>query len=344
MNQRRPPGRDDEDDHAYAPTPAPVPAAPAPEAKVRPVTQRFSKWDAVAAIRTKPRQRLTPAKGGSAGDLVLFSPDLVPIAAHQAVRELGLSGVIRTQHLYRYLQFTAMLEQQYVNPTVVRIASRDFGFELPSSMIIDAYRIYCDEGYHALCAADLAQQVVDLSGSAPVNRSRPQAFIELDALVASTSSDRRPLLELAFVIVSETLISAILANAHADTRVAPAVRQVILEHAQDEAVHSTYFCDLTKIIWPQLSADMRTMMACAIPRLMTAFLSPDLAHHAHVLDHVGIGGEQTERILAESFPRHAVLDAIQSASAATIGLFDAVGAFGQAEVRDSYLRCGIRIP
>ena len=344
MNQRRPAGPDDEDGDIYAPTPAPSPAAPAPEAKVRPITQRFAKWDAVAAIRTKPRQRLVLATGASIGDLVLFSPDLVPIAAHQAVRERGLSGAVRTQHLYRYLHFTAMLEQQYVNPAVVRIACRELGCELPSSVIIDAYRIYCDEGYHALCAADLAQQVIDLGGGAPVNRSRPQAFIELDALVASATSDQRPLLELAFVIVSETLISAILASSHADIRVAPAVRQIILEHAQDEAVHSTYFCDLTRIMWPQLGADMRTLVACAIPRLMTAFLSPDLAHYAHVLAHLGFAREERERILAECFPRQAVLDGIQAASAATIGLFDAVGALEQAEVQDAYQRSGFRIP
>jgi hypothetical protein len=343
MNQRRPGGLDFDDGHEYSPTHDPVPAAPPSEAKVRPITQRFSKWDAVAAIRTKPRQRLTLAKDARVGDLVLFSPDLVPIAAHQAVRERELSGTIRMQHLYRYLHFTAILEQQYVNPAIVRIASRALGLELPNSMIIDAYRIYCDEGYHALCSADLSQQIIDVGGVAPVNRSRPQAFVELDALIAGATPAQKPLLELAFVIVSETLISAILATSHADTRVEPTVRQVILEHAQDEAVHHAYFSDLTKIIWPQLPPAMRSAMACAIPRFMSAFLTPDVTHYAHVLAHVGYDRQQSQQILAECFPRQSVLDGIQIASAATIGLFESVGALELAEVQDAYQRCGIRI-
>jgi hypothetical protein len=347
MNQRRPAGLDGDDGHDYAPTPAPAPmpapVAPPPEVKARPLTQRFSKWDAIAAIRTKPRQRLLPAKGAKVGDLVLFSPDLVPIAAHQAVRERELSSVIRTQHLYRYLHFTAILEQQYVNPAIVRIASGALGFELPNSMITDAYRIYCDEGYHALCAADLSQQIVDFGGILPINRSRPQAFIDHDLFIADIPHEHKPLLELAFVIVSETLISAILGSSHADTRVDPAVRQVILEHAQDEAVHSAYFSDLTKIVWPQLPPAIRTTMACAIPRFISAFLSPDLAHYAHVLEQVGYERDSRERILADCFPRESVLASIQTASTATITLFNTIGALAHAEVQDAYQRCGIRI-
>jgi hypothetical protein len=343
MNQRRPAGLDADDGHDYAPTPAPASVEPLPEAKVRPITQRFSKWDAVAAIRTKPRQRLIPAKGARVSDLVLFSPDLVPLADHPAVRARELSNAIRMQHLYRYLHFTAILEQQYVNPAIARIASREMGFELPNSMIIDAYRIYCDEGYHALCSADLSQQIIDFGGVAPINRSRPQAFIELDALIARTSGDQKPLLGLAFVIVSETLISAILATSHADVRVEPAVRQVILEHAQDEAVHSAYFSDLTKIIWPQLTPAMRSAMACAIPRFISAFLSPDVAHYAHVLAHLGYEREQGQQILADCFSQQSVLDAIQAASTATVGLVEAVGALELSEVQDAFQRSGIRI-
>jgi hypothetical protein len=348
MNTRNPVRLDDDDDHDYAPTTAPAPAAntahaPAPEAKVRPITQRFSKWDAVASIRTKPRQRLSPPKNASCADLVLFSPDLVPIAAHAAVRERGLSSQIRMQHLFRYLHFTAILEQQYVNPAIVRIASRDLGLSLPNSMIIDAYRIYCDEGYHALCSADLAQQVIDFGGVAPISRSRPQAFTDLDTLIAGTPNDLKPLLNLAFVIVSETLISAILAVSHADIRVEPAVRQVILEHAQDEAVHSAYFSDLVKIIWPQLPGEMRSAMACAIPRLMTIFLSPDIQHYTHVLSQVGYTPQLSQQILGDCFPRQSVLDAIHSAGMGTIGLFESVGALDLPEVQDAYHLCGIRI-
>ena len=88
---------------------------------------------------------------------------------------------------------------------------------------------------------------------------------------------------------------------------------------------------------------MRSAMACAVPQFIAAFLSPDVAHYAHVLAHVGYEREQSRQILAESFPRQSVLDAIQAASTATIGLFEAVGALELAEVQDAFQRCGIRI-
>jgi hypothetical protein len=300
--------------------------APAERGKTaRPTSQRFVKWDACAAIRTKPRQRLRPP-GDNGKEYAYFSPDLVPLIAHPLVHERGLGREVTIQHLYRYLHFTAVLEQQLVNPVLLRIATDGYPFELPKSMILDAHRIYCDEGYHALCAVDLTHQIEERTGSAALDQTHPQAFRDLATLVAGVPESQRHLLELAFIIVSETLVSAILTKSHLDVRVEPAIRQVILEHAQDEAVHSAYFSDLARLAWPQLTPEVRSMIGQHLPQLIIAFLSPDLPHLTRVLTALGYTGEECRRMLGEAMPRHEVLSGIRNACAVTVGLFRTLGA------------------
>ncbi len=318
-------------------------AKPADAVRVRPGSQRFTRWDACAAIRTKPRQSLRPLPATQA-EPAFFSPDLVPLAAHALVRARGHARAVTLQHLYRYLQFTIVLEQQHVNPVLVRIADRGYGLDLPASMRIDAYRIYCDEGYHALCAADLVQQLVERTGVAPLCDDQPAAFRALAALLAAAPAAQRPWLELGFVLVSETLVSAILARAHADERVEPAVRQVILEHAQDEAVHSAYFQDLARYGWPKLPEEMRRAIGCALPRLILSFLGPDREHLGLVLAALGYTAAECALILDETLPADHGLAAARAACTTTLALFRGLGAFADplaaVALRDSRLLDG----
>ena len=318
-------------------------AKPVDAVRVRPGSQRFTRWDACAAIRTKPRQRLRPLPATQA-EPAFFSPDLVPLASHPLVRARGHGRAVTLQHLYRYLQFTVVLEQQHVNPVLIRIADRGYGLDLPESMRLDAFRIYCDEGYHALCAADLVQQLVERTGIAPLGDDQPAAFRALAALLAAAPEAQRPWLELGFVLVSETLVSAILTSAHADERVEPAVRQVILEHAQDEAVHSAYFQDLARHGWSKLPEEMRRAIGCALPRLILSFLGPDRAHLERVLAALGFAAAERSLILAESLPADHGLAAARAACATTLALFRGLGAFADpvaaAALRDSRLLDG----
>jgi hypothetical protein len=117
----------------------------------------FGNWFDRATVRKAPRRLLEPEDAGR----YPFSPDLVPLAAHPLVRALPPRAFERVliQHLYRYLDFTAKLEHLVVNRTVLGIAHDTIGVELPEAMRFDAYKIYCDEAFHALFSADLARQV-----------------------------------------------------------------------------------------------------------------------------------------------------------------------------------------
>lgn len=328
----------------YAPSVAATSLATA-VTEAHPTTNRFSKWDSYSAIRSKPRQRLREGTAVGPEKLLYFSPDLVPLSKHRLIAERNLGTQVLLQHLYNYLAFTAILEHRFVNPIMIRIAHRDIGLTLPKSMVVDAYRIYCDEGYHALCSADLTQQIEDFTGIAPIVGDRlPKPFRDsLDAIEAAPAA-LKPLIELAFIIVSETLVSAILTRSHLDARVEPAIRQVILEHAQDEAVHQAYFADLTRLAWPQLSGEARTFLGTAIPGMVLSFLSPDSQHMTRVLGSFGIPIDESRRIIAESHSEAEILESARRASTFTVGLFKSVGAFQDQQTHDAFLGSGLIAP
>ena len=106
----------------------------------------FRSWYEKSTVRSQPRRVLS----ATASAPHLFSPDLVPVARHPLVRALPPEEfrTLLTQHLYRYLDFTARLEHVVVNRTVLGIAHDTLGLRLPEPMRLDAYKIYCDEAYH----------------------------------------------------------------------------------------------------------------------------------------------------------------------------------------------------
>lgn len=169
----------------------------------------FSTWDGRASVRAAPRRLAV-----SSGDHLYFSPDLVPVTRHHLVKSLPVPAyrALLVQHLYRYLDFTAKLESLAVNPVVLGIAHGTAGIDLPESMRFDAYKIYCDEAYHTLFSADLSRQVQEASGVVPVLPGRPFSLRRLTEFREELSDDYRGLLDLMFVVVSETLISSTLAQ------------------------------------------------------------------------------------------------------------------------------------
>ena len=100
----------------------------------------FKSWHSRAAVRVKPRRQIGE---GEPREHVYFPPELVPAAQHPLVQELGADTVDRVliQQLHTYLEFTSELEHGAVNPVAAMISRRRSGFDLPETMIEDAYKI-----------------------------------------------------------------------------------------------------------------------------------------------------------------------------------------------------------
>jgi len=297
----------------------------------------LASWDARSSVRTRPRPAVVP------GDAPLSFPrNLVPIANHEIIRDDdALCERILARHLFRYLHFTAKLEHLVVNRTVLSLAHETIGLELPDWMRLDAHKIYCDEGYHALVAAELAATVAEQHDLAEARKATPYFMRRLAELIDSVEPDLGPLLEILFVVCSETLISGTLSHAAEAPEVPEAVREALSQHAHDERRHHAYFAELLRHIWPQLTRSSQRKAGALVPALIDAFLRPDFDDARAELRGYGLDADEVEQILAESYPA-AVIDADRRHIARyTVRHFEEVGALDYPEVAASFERTGL---
>ena len=298
-------------------------------------------WHERAAVRTAPRRHVHDD-----GDMVYFSPDLVPVAAHPLVRSLPdpIFRQILIQHLYRYLDFTAKLESIVVNWAVLGIANGTVGVDIPTEMRLDAHKIYCDEAYHTLLSADLARQVELATGVRPRLPDQPFFLRRLAQIQAEVPTEDRALVELLFVVISETLISATLAEIPDRAGVVSAVRETVTDHAADEGRHHAYFAIFLRMLWGQLTPVERSRAGLWVPRLTDAFLRPDLpAIRAELTDYC-MRAEDIDTVLGEVFPKDVVAAHRTLVARQTIRYFAELDAFGTAQSQQELAAYGFRVP
>lgn len=333
-----------------APDPGAAPGDDGPEAGAAqedPPAYRssFRSWYERASVRSAPRRLVRMDADQDAGQPQrFFSPDLVPVARHPLVRALPpeVFDEILVQHLYRYLDFTAKLEYLVVNRTVLGIAHGSVGVDIPEEMRLDAYKMYCDEAYHALFSADLAAQVRRATGLAPRLPGEPFFLRRLQAILGELPAGRRPLAELLFVIVSETLISASLAELPQRDGVVHAVSSTIRDHAADEGRHHAYFAHFLRRLWAQLDPAGREFAGRLVPRLMDAFLRPDLDALRQELAGYGLGRDTAEQIVTEVYTPEVLGAHARATSAQTRRYFVQLGAFDSAAAQDELAAYGLR--
>ncbi|HET9081693.1 MAG TPA: diiron oxygenase [Trebonia sp.] len=298
----------------------------------------FLRWHERASVRQAPRRVLREGED----DRFFFSPDLVPVAGHPLVKALRppVFEELLIQHLYRYLDFTAKLEFLVVNRTVLGIAHGSAGISLPEEMRFDAYKMYCDEAYHTLFSVDLARQVRARTGVEPLLRE-PFFLIRLGEIISGLPAADRGLAEILFVVISETLISASLAEIPDSSAVVSAVSETVRDHAVDEGRHHAYFAAFLRLLWAALDPAERRQASRLVPQLIDAFLRPDLPTLRQELTAYGITPEDVEQILAETYAPHVVAAHARSTARHTLRYFDELGAFDDQRARDQLHEHGL---
>lgn len=302
---------------------------------------RLKDWDRKASVRAKPRRSINPNEISSS---VFFPPEFIPLARHQEIKNLRpeYSKMVPIQHLYRYLDFTVKLEHLVVNQTTLAIAQGQLGFDLPDEMVFDAYKLYCDEAYHAFFSIDLLKQVESLTNVQPKLRPVPH-FIEKLSKIQQSLPDQcsRSLAEIFFVIVSETLISATLSQIPRDKNVIGAVRNAIGDHAEDEGRHHAYFASLLKIIWPQLTPKQQGTVGVLLPKFILTFLSPDYDGLRFELQQYGLSANTVENILFDVYPESLVVSSARLAGKAAIRHCEETGMLSHSIIRDAFAESGL---
>jgi hypothetical protein len=301
---------------------------------------KFGLWETRASVRNAPRRVLhDEARGGK----LFFPPELVPMVAHPLVEERGPSVVeeLLLQRLHVYLDFTADLEQSAVNPVTQLISRRRIGFALPERMVEDAYKICTDESWHAQFSDDLQRQIAEATGTRPILPAEPQFLARLRAAEESAPPEIAGLPKLFFTIVSETLISSILAGIPADERIVTAVRRLVGDHAQDEGRHHAFFSSVFAYAWPALSVAERRLIGPLLAEFVFAFLEPDYRALRQVVRAAGLTDDEARRVVEETHPPEAVVAGIRLATASTLRLFAEHDVFADPATRAAFAERGL---
>lgn len=296
----------------------------------------FDGWYDGAAVRSAPR-RVVAEEG------YVFSPDFVPIASHPLVRALPEHQYreVITRHAYRYLDFTAVLESAVVNPLALAIARGTTQIDVPAAMRLDAYKIYCDEAYHALFSADLAAQARLSTGVAGIDSPTPYFMRRLSELHASCVSSHRSLVDLLFVICSEMLISGTLTQIRPHPEASTGIYEAVRDHAKDEGRHHAYFSQLLGVLWGQLDSAHRKVAALMIPSLVAAFMDPDIPAMRRELVEYDLTSADVEEILAVTYSADVVRPGIEAAATHIVRAMRDLDALGDEEVLSQFVLHGI---
>ncbi|MFD7244522.1 diiron oxygenase [Streptomyces massasporeus] len=299
----------------------------------------FGSWYERSTVRRNPRRIVSEREPGE----YYFAPELTPLTRHPLVTELRpeLFDQVLVRQLLRYLHFTTVLETLVVNRTVLGIANGSIGVDVPDEMRLDAYKIYCDEAYHALFSADLTRQVRTLTGVTTQEPQDPFFLRRLQGLLQEVPRDLAPIVDILFVVVSETLISAQLSEIPSGGRLVPAVRDVVRDHALDEGRHHAYFAAFLRYLWGSLSPAQRKAAALHVPRLIRIFIDPDEPSIRSELTSYGISQDGARQIVAELFPAELVATHAGSAAKQTVRYFVDLGVLDDLEVHEAFVTAGL---
>ncbi|MEU3725134.1 diiron oxygenase [Streptomyces sp. NPDC031705] len=277
----------------------------------------------------------------------VFFPDaLVPHLSHPEVKALAPERVreVSVRHLYQFLHSTTHLETRVVNGAAEPVANGNAGLHFPTALRMDAFKVYCDEGYHALYSLDLADQVAAVTGIAVPD-------VDYGGFVTALQDTGRRLLPEDPVlagqlqaVVFETLITAVLNEVPQDPTVVSTVRELMRDHAKDEGRHHRFFSAFFLELWARLDGRRRVLAARALPAMIRAALDWDLEPVRVSLRLAGLDEDRVEAVLADSYGGSAGVDRIQTISRSTLRLCAQAGAFDLPGVADAFAAHGLRAP
>jgi hypothetical protein len=115
----------------------------------------------------------------------------------------------------------------------------------------------------------------------------------------------------------------------------PTVRNVVRDHALDEALHHAYFADVLHVIWPQLTSRQKDLVGRLFPRFMLAFLRPDLTVHRRWLNAVGFNDAEADQIIGDTYPTDQILTGIRAMAHPTINHFRQAGVLDHPAAREA---------
>jgi len=238
------------------------------------VSGPFEHWYDVAGVRGGVRRMFADETDDGK---VFYPQHLVPYLAHEALADLTdvQRRAVTIRHLYQFLLSTTHLETRIVNTTAELIANGRAGLDLSNRMRLDAFKVYCDEGYHALYSLDLADQIEAATGVVIPAWDYGGFVDRLEEVGQKLLPDEPAVVPLLQTVVFETLITAVLNEIPNDPTVMTVVRDLTRDHAKDEGHHHRFFARFFHELCAGLDLRLREPVAHTLPALVQACLTWD---------------------------------------------------------------------
>ena len=288
----------------------------------------FERWYSTAGVRGGTRRMFADETDDGK---VFYPQHLVPYLAHEALADLtaGQRRELTIRHLYQFLLSTTHLETRIVNTTAELIANNRSGVDLPNRMRLDAFKVYCDEGYHALYSLDLADQIAAATGVAIPPWDYGGFVDRLEETGRRLLPHEPALVPLLQTVVFETLVTAVLNEIPNDQTVMTVVRQLTRDHAKDEGHHHRFFAQFFHGLWATLEPRLREPVARTLPALMQACLTWDTEPIRSSLLMSGVDEPTAAAVVADAYGRSGSNANVCRATVRTFrsaGVFDVPGA------------------
>jgi hypothetical protein len=301
----------------------------------------FEKWASTAKVRGEIPSHHAAEFDWTEG--LLFTPELVPGLSHPLVAKHGAeaSRWLLAQALFANLEFTQVLEHEVVNHAVYSIARGKSGFNLPRSMVADAWNILVDESYHGKITADLSRLAEARTGIRNQAPKVPAFYRRLQREVARADPALRPLLPIFFCSISETLITKNLVEVPRDPRVIAPIRQVMRDHAEDESKHHRFFASFISLAWPQLPENLKAKIGPLLPKFISIFIDPDVVFVRTQLQGIGLREDEVDQVILDCYSDKSLEEARRIGARASTSALRKAGVTDSAHVRDEMSRYGL---
>jgi hypothetical protein len=299
-------------------------------------TDPLGDWYDAAGVRTGIRRTL---RDETDQGRIYFPRALVPYLDHELVSGLPpqTRHELTVRHLYQFLLATTHLETRVVNRGAELIANNRIGVDTPADLRLGAYKVYCDEGYHALYSLDLAHQVAAATGIAVPDWDFGGFVARLDATATRLLPGEERLGQLLQVIVFETLITAVLNELPGDPTVVTTVRELTRDHARDEGRHHRFFAAFFHHLWANLTAQERVRAARVLPSLIEDCLRWDTQPVHRSLQLAGLDPGPAGAVVAESYSQ----EDIAPVAVATVRMCRSAGVLDVPGARDAFATKGL---
>lgn len=212
---------------------------------------------------------------------------------------------------------------------------------LPYAARLDAFKVYCDEGYHSLYSLDLAVQAAEVTG-VPIPSWDYGGFVDrLQHTGARMLPDHPNLVPLLQVVTFETLITAVLNEVPADETVVTVVRDIARDHARDEGQHHRFFSGFFHELWNGLDEPTRGPVAHALPALIVSCLQWDLGPVAWSLELAGLDRPVAAQVVEDCYGGAGDAARMREICQATVRMCRSAGVFDVAGAPEAFAARGL---